>query len=409
MKYLPTQKPGAGHAGYQQQVKEANIKHIFDLVRDKKCRSRAEIVRTLNLSATSVSVLVEELATRKLIDETGPTQTSLPGRRPISLRLNRDAHHMAVFSLTAEGVRYALLNLECHILESRFFPLDPASIEDDDPTDAYTRLFDDILRHKSRRFNPAKAVVVGISLPGFYIERDQLFHTTMALGFPLTEDSVRRFQQRIGLPVYLMSSTRSMAYAEKKFLDSVDPEAADIEDLVLVRIREAISCAIIAASDIYTGPYNVAGEIGHFTIDHMGRPCPCGNRGCLERYVNLDLILEDAQAAAREAGIDPPDSLETLARRYPNEPALLESVQHSARLLSFGLYDVMCSSGMRRVVLSGGIEALGEPFLREVYGALRARRLLIRHVDLSYAQAGPDAEIIGIAHHYLDKVFTVTT
>ena len=29
----------------------------------------------MNLSATSVSVLVEELATRKLIDETGPAQT----------------------------------------------------------------------------------------------------------------------------------------------------------------------------------------------------------------------------------------------------------------------------------------------------------------------------------------------
>jgi hypothetical protein len=29
-------------------------------------------------------------------------------------------------------------------------------------------------------------------------------------------------------------------------------------------------------------------------------------------------------------------------------------------------------------------------------------------VDLTYAQAGPDADILGVAEHYLDKVFTIT-
>ena len=33
MKYLPQDKFGFVHTGYQQQVKEANIKRIFDLVR----------------------------------------------------------------------------------------------------------------------------------------------------------------------------------------------------------------------------------------------------------------------------------------------------------------------------------------------------------------------------------------
>jgi len=69
---------------------------------------------------------------------------------------------------------------------------------------------------------------------------------------------------------------------------------------------------------------------------------------------------------------------------------------------------VMCSSGMRRIVLGGGIEVLGDIFLREVYHALCSRTSLIRHVDLSYAQAGPDAEILGVAEYYLDKVFTIT-
>ena len=56
MKYLPLDAVGTGRVGYQQQVKEANIKRIFDLVRSGKCKSRAELVRMMQLSATSVSL-----------------------------------------------------------------------------------------------------------------------------------------------------------------------------------------------------------------------------------------------------------------------------------------------------------------------------------------------------------------
>ena len=408
MKYLPQEKPGTGHIGYQQQVKEANIKRIFDLVRSGKCKSRAEIVRHMNLSATSVSVLVEELANRKLIDETGPAQTSLPGRRPISLRLNKTAHHMAVFSVRPEGVRFALLSLECRILEDRFFPLDCHTLDEATAGDAYAQLFDDILRNQSKRFNPSRAIMIGICFPGIYIEQDHLFHTESALGFALTEESIRRFQQRVGLSVFLFDRTRSMAYAEKKYLDALDPEAPETQFMVFVKIQEGIRCSIISFGDIYPGPFNVSGEIGHFTIDHQGRSCRCGNRGCLERYVNLNAMLEDARQAAQEAGIEPPQTFEELARRYPDEPALLASVKRSAELLSFGLYNVLCGSGMRRIVLGGGIEVLGDMFLAEVYHALMSRSMLVHQLDLSYAKAGPDAEILGVAEYFLDKVFTIT-
>ena len=408
MKYLPQEKPGSGHTGYQQQVKEANIKRIFDLVRSGKCKSRAENVRHMNLSATSVSVLVEELANRKLIDETGPAQTTLPGRRPISLRLNKTAHHMAIFVVKPQGVRFALLSLECRILEERFFPLDCHTLNEANAGETYIQLFDDILRNQSKRFNPSRAVMIGVCFPGMYIEQDHLFHTEPALGYALTEESIRRFQQRVGLSVYLFNNTRSMAYAEKKYLDALDPDAPETRYMIFVKIQEDIRCAIISNGDVYPGPYNLSGEIGHFTIDYRGRPCYCGNTGCLERYVNLNAILEDARQAAQAAGIEPPESLEALARRYPAEPALLEAVRQSARLLAFGLYSVLCSSGMRQIVLGGGIEVMGDIFLREVYHALCSRTSLIRDLDLSYAQAGPDAEILGIAEHYLDKVFTIT-
>ena len=68
------------------------------------------------------------------------------------------------------------------------------------------------------------------------------------------------------------------AYAEKKHMDAVEPDAADTRYMLYVRVAEAtIRGAIIGNGSLYTGPYNLPGEIGHFSIDYNGRPCPCGS------------------------------------------------------------------------------------------------------------------------------------
>jgi len=408
MKYLPLDTAGASRAGYQQQVKEANIKRIFDLVRSGKCKSRAELVRAMKLSATSVSVLVEELEARDLISETGPAHTTLPGRRPISLRMNSDERQIAVFTLRRDGVLYALLNLACEVVESRLFPLEAAGLCKEDAGDAYAALIEDMLTRRARRFNRKKALAVGICFPGVYIQSEGMFSNLSALGVNFSEASIRRLRDRLRLPVYLFNVTKCLAYAEKKHMDALKPDDPETLDMIFVEIHDRISSALISRGSIYTGPLNTSGEIGHMTLMYGGRRCPCGNEGCLERYVNQSAILEDARAACEAAGTEAPATLEALARRYPDEPALNAAVMNSAHMLASGLYSVLVSSGLRRVVLGGGIEVLGEPFLRELRRELKRRDVLMRHVYLDYAQAGPDAESVGLAQYFLDKIYTIT-
>jgi predicted NBD/HSP70 family sugar kinase len=38
------------------------------------------------------------------------------------------------------------------------------------------------------------------------------------------------------------------------------------------------------------GAHGNAGEIGHLPLIPNGEPCPCGNRGCLERYLSLEAL-----------------------------------------------------------------------------------------------------------------------
>ena len=47
------------------------------------------------------------------------------------------------------------------------------------------------------------------------------------------------------------------------------------------------------------GAFRNAGEIGHVPLVPDGEPCPCGNRGCLERYVSLEAY--ERRSAGRSA------------------------------------------------------------------------------------------------------------
>lgn len=406
MNILPLENAGAAHIGYQQRVKEDNIKRIFDLVRGGKCKSRAELVRAMQLSATSVSGLVEELSASGLITETGPQQTSQPGRRPISLRFNADARQIVVFSVGCQGVQYTLLNLGCEVMERLFVPVDASSLDLKDSGDIYAGVFEDLLFHRAKKFDPQRAQLIGMTYPGHYVEADRaiclrtLLHTSVSL------DALLRFQKRVNLPFYLGNRTMCMAYAEKTSMEASD--AAGAADLLFVTVRNGISGALIYGGSLFSGPTNVAGEIGHVSIDCNGLPCVCGNTGCLERYVNQNAILENAQKACADAGLEPPPSLEALAERYLDVLAVAQTLDHAADLLAHGLYSALCVSGVRRVILGGGIEVLGERFLRRLYRDLCARSLLIRHLDLSYAQLGADSDSIGLVQYYLDKHFTIT-
>ena len=407
MKYLSLGDSQGRKVGYQQQVRERNIKRIFDLVRGGQCKSRAELARALSLSATSVSSLVEELKALGYVSESGPAMTSQPGRRPISLRFNGDARQLAVFSLSRRGVRYTLFDLSCRVLETLFVPTDSEGLSEGDSGDRYAKLFEEILTVRSKRFDRDQALVIGVSFPGLYVEAEQAFSVRAAMNASFSEAAMRRFEARIGVPLFFANASMCLAYAEKKRMDA-SARAEETRDLVFVNICDGLGAGIIADGGIHTGPYNTAGEIGHISIDWRGRACPCGNRGCLERYVNLNAILEDARSACATEGIPGPESFEALARDFQGVPCVRAALDEAAERLAFGIYSVLCASGIRRFVLGGGIELLDDAFLERVRACVLERTLLTGHLHMTYAGIGPEGDSVGLAQYYLDKAFCVT-
>lgn len=160
----------------------------------------------------------------------------------------------------------------------------------------------------------------------------------------------------------------------------------------------------------YRGQRGMAAELGHVTVVPGGRPCPCGNRGCLERYAGLVGIL----ATLAEAG--PP--LSDLVSPAKNDPAdLNDAPRRLAELAARGdpaARDVFAGVGralgqaaaaalhtldIPTIVLAGGIAGAAPFIVPAMHEALVAHafRSMSEGVRILVGTLGTAAGVLGAA------------
>ncbi|GAA4888665.1 ROK family protein [Actinomycetospora straminea] len=130
---------------------------------------------------------------------------------------------------------------------------------------------------------------VGLAVAGF-VDPDR---RTVAFGahVPWRDDHVvDRLTERLGLPVVLEHDANAAGLAEHRV-----GAAAGASVAVLVALGTGIGAALLVDGAVFRGAYGVAPELGHLTVVRGGRPCPCGKRGCLERYCSGTALGRSAE------------------------------------------------------------------------------------------------------------------
>ncbi len=151
--------------------------------------------------------------------------------------------------------------------------------------------------------------------------------------------------------------------------------------VVGLTIGTGIGGGIVLDGKLYHGASDVAGEIGHTTIDSTGRYCRCGNYGCLEAYASGPAIalrareaLERDEASVLHRMVD--DKLERLTAATVYDAAnhgdalALEVVRDTAKFLGTGVANLLNLLNPDVVVITGGVTRAGnrlfEPLRAEV-------------------------------------------
>jgi predicted NBD/HSP70 family sugar kinase len=400
----------------QQAIKEDNLKRIFLELHRRGEMTRVQISRSTGLSAATVSALVDELLRLGLFFETGPAKTDHIGRKPINLRIRPDSRQLPVFSLTRWGALLTVYDLNLNSLETLFVPHasdqyggfegdDPESDGNPDTGSDYACLMRSALE-KSRLFDPERAIAVCIASPGIFVQEKDAYSLS-ALHVSFSREVMAEFEKEIKVPLFFGNSSMAHAYAEKKALDAL---GETVNDLMYIYVRDGVGAGILCGGDLFLGAEETAGEIGHVTINAEGKRCVCGNRGCLEQYVNVDTILERARRASSDGGANGPATLESIGAAYEaGNAAVVRVVDDIAEKLFRGIYSAICLTGIKRIVIGGGIEQLGQGFLEKLrsFTGENGGRMLMRNVTIDYTRSGPSGDAQGIASYFLDKVYTI--
>ena len=408
----------------QQLIKEENIKCLFNLLNRNREMARADMVRVTGLSPTTVSALVDELVRENLVMETGYARTMQTGRKPINLRINAAGRQIPVFSFSRWGVRYTLYSLQLEVLETLFVPLDSeryggfaanASDSDPDAGSDYAELIRDVLLNKSQLYHPEIALVVCICFPGIYLPEEKCFSMS-AMHVSMRLETLQALERELKVPFFFGNSSQSLAYAEKKRLENSDSAT---EDLIYVNVCEGVGAGIITDGEMFNSKNNFAGEIGHISINYNGKPCSCGGRGCLEQYVNVDAVIERAAqimafrpVGSGAAGMPPSGklTLEMIGKAYDSGDAeIINAIDNVAAQLFAGIYSVVCVTGIRRVLIGGGIERLGAGFLNRLrFLAKRTNGNILMHgLTFDYGCITAENSGIGVAEYFIDKKFEI--
>lgn len=212
---------------------------------------------------------------------------------------------------------------------------------------------------------------------------------------------------RFGYPVMVDNDANLAAYGEFKV-----GAGRNHRVVVAITLGTGIGGGVILDGIIFHGSGFNGAELGHVSVEAMGRECACGNRGCLERYAGGKSIVDDVRNALRQgrssilSEITELTPLEIFNAAGRGDLLAREIVDQVVTTLAAGLSSIANILDPDIIIIGGGIADAGADFISRIDSALRLRvmrpvkkRLVVRHAAL-----GNNAGFIGAALYALDQL-----
>ncbi len=247
-------------------------------------------------------------------------------------------------------------------------------------------------------------VGLGIGAPGPLRLREGMIHRSANL--PGWQDvPIRQWlQEKSELPVQLENDANAAAYAEHWV-----GAGKGAGDLVTLTLGTGIGAGSIIDGEILRGHFQNAAEFGHTIVELDGRPCTCGQRGCLEQYASPGNIAKYAIEQIRKgskSSLGPVlkangafDS-QAIAEAALAGDSLADTIWDEAcRYIALACVNIQHTVNPEILVLAGGMSKSGDFLLGRVrqHFAAQSWKIFDDAPRIVLSELGGNAGVIGAA------------
>lgn len=210
---------------------------------------------------------------------------------------------------------------------------------------------------------------VGVGIPGIVDpDRGAVSHAVnLGLGadwFPLAD----RLADRTGASVVVENDLNAATWGAHVLTGA--------SDLAYLSLGTGFAAGFVLDGALRRGARGAAGEIGHVPVDPGGRPCTCGQRGCLELRAAGSAISAAWPAAASAAGggadaRSPATALFSAA--MSGNPEAIAARDRFAAGVADAIRMVGLAVDPATILIGGGVAQLGDLLRDAVVAALHAQ------------------------------------
>ncbi len=180
-------------------------------------------------------------------------------------------------------------------------------------------------------------------------------------------------------------------------------------DMLMVTLGTGIGGGVVLEGRLIEGAHRFAGEFGHMVVDPNGPLCPCGKRGCWERFASgagLGVLARELAVAGgapgltERAGGDPEHvkGEHVTAAAAAGDVAALEIMQKFGWWVALGLANLANLFDPAMIVVGGGLVGAGEVLMgpvRDAFGDLVEAGGVRPVPEVVAAILGPQAGAVG--------------
>lgn len=398
----------------QMLIRELNLSLVLRHIHNSAPLSRAQIAQATGLNKSTVSSLVEELLTRKLIYEAGINSAGT-GRPATLLEINPRAGGIIGAELGVDFIAIALTDFTGTILWRKSISIDP--VDSQEKNIAKILELTDVAIKVCESYN-LYLLGIGLSVPGTV----DLEGSALVFAPNLQWRNVPLKQilyDHTGINAFIENDANAAAIAEHLF-----GAAKKTDDFIFVVAGTGIGCGLFLNGKLYRGRDGFAGEIGHTPI--LAEPyqmlCRCGKRGCWEIYANQQSVIRRIQTRLDDhrEGIIPdllkkqnaPLSISVIKQAAEEcDQMALESLTETGTAMGLGFAKLIDIFNPEKLILGGPLSMVGKYLLPAIKETATKHSVsnINPKVEILLSSFETDAILMGATSIVVDDILSKPT